>query len=148
MSSHLRYIRYLFFHKVYVGRECFGRSLYLRGLTHDWDKFLPSRWNAYRKFYYSGEPTAQAKENYRFWWRRHTAINDHHWQWWVSVHDDGNVRAHEMSEAARVEMLCDWIGAHKSVGGTDLMSWYKEREATILIAPKTKRWLRSQLENL
>lgn len=75
-------------------------------------------------------------------------MNDHHWQWWVSIHDDGEVRPHEMSEVARKEMLADWIGAHKAVKGKSLLRWFEEREATIIMAPKTKRWIKNELVNL
>ena len=53
-----------------------------------------------------------------------------------------------MSEIARIEMLCDWIGAHKAVGGSDLYGWFQQRADTILIAPKTKRWMRQELIKL
>lgn len=81
-------------------------------------------------------------------WMRHAARNDHHWQWWCSISDKGKIVPHEMSEVARKEMLCDWIGAHKAVGGHNLLEWYKERATTIPLAPKTKRWIETELENL
>lgn len=148
MVSHLRYTKYLYWHKVFVAQECFKRGLYLRGVIHDWDKFLPGRWNAYRNFFSIDTPTAEAKEAFRKSWRRHAYLNDHHWQHWCSIHDNGEVRAHEMSEKARLEMLADWIGAHKALGGKNLLGWYLEREATILIGPKTKQWLRQELSKL
>lgn len=114
-------------------------------MIHDWDKMLPGRWNAYRKFFsieYSGP---DVKNAFGASWRRHAYLNDHHWQHWVSISDTGRVVPHEMSEVARVEMLCDWIGAHKALQGDDLLGWYLDREETILIAPKTKQWLRDEL---
>jgi len=75
-------------------------------------------------------------------------MNDHHWQFWISIHDDGAVRAHEMTEVARLEMLADWIGAHKAVGGVSLLGWFNERQDTILIAPKTKKWIKNELIKL
>lgn len=148
MVSHLRYAKYLAYHKWYVGQECFKRGLYVRGVVHDWDKLLPGRWTAYANFFSGAELTPDVKEAFRESWQRHAYLNDHHWQHWVSIHDDGNVRPHEMSDVARREMLSDWIGAHKALGGHDLLGWYLEREATILIAPKTKRWLRGELAKL
>src|SRR5579859_5879000 len=148
VEKHLRYIRYLFFHKLYVGQECFKRGLYWRGLWHDLDKFVPSRWNAYAEFFYGGrrETDPQSvKEAFVISWMRHAARNDHHWQYWVSISDNGRIRPHEMSRVARKEMLCDWIGAHKAVGGHNLLEWYKERALTIPLAPKTKRWIETEL---
>lgn len=148
MKSHLIYASYLARHKYYVWQECLKRGLYLRGIIHDWDKFLPGRWNAYRNFFAQPTITDEVKEAFRTSWRRHAYLNDHHWQHWVSVHDDGKVRAHEMTEVARKEMLADWIGAHKAIGGTSLLGWYVEREATILIAPQTKKWIKAELTHL
>lgn len=147
-NSHIKYANYLFLHKFYVGQECFKQGLYLRGIFHDYDKFFPSRWNAYRNFFSQPNVTQQAKEAFRTSWRRHAYLNDHHWQHWVSIHDDGAVRAHEMSDRARREMLCDWMGAHKALGGKDLLGWYLAREATILIGDKTKEWLKDELTKL
>ena len=148
MRSHLKYADYLARHKWYVGQECFRRGLYLRGIIHDWDKFLSGRWNAYRNFFSNGMPTAEVKETFRKSWQRHAYLNDHHWQHWVSIHDNGDVRSHEMTDKAKKEMLVDWIGAHKAIGGSSLLGWYLERESTILIAPKTKKWIKNELQKL
>ena len=147
MKKHLKYLSYLSRHKFYVGQECFKRGLYLRGIFHDWDKLLPKRWMAYANFFYVKTSPGVA-EAFRYSWRRHWQMNDHHWQYWVSIHDDGKIRPHEMSEKARLEMLCDWIGAHKAIHGKSLLEWYRDREDTILIAPKTKRWIKAELIKL
>lgn len=148
MKSHLRYAKYLALHKWYVFLECKKRGLLIRGIIHDYDKFYPSRWNAYRNFFSNGIPTPEAKEAFRVSWQRHAYLNDHHWQHWVSIHDNGEVRPHELSEKARKEMLADWIGAHKAQRGKSLLGWYVEREVTILIAPKTKKWIKAELIKL
>lgn len=147
-NSHIEYASYLFRHKWYVGQECFKRGLYLRGVVHDWDKLLPGRWNAYRNFFSKPTLGPGVKEAFGNSWRRHAYLNDHHWQHWVSISDNGKVVPHEMSDKARLEMLSDWMGAHKALGGTDLLRWYLERERTILIAPKTKEWLQDELTKL
>lgn len=148
MGTHLKYASYLIWHKIFVGQECFKRGLWFRGIIHDYDKLYPRRWVAYANYFASQDPSPEVGEAFRTSWRRHWQANDHHWQWWVSIHDDGAVRAHEMSLTARTEMLCDWIGAHKAVHGRSLLQWYNEREATIYIAPKTKRWIKQELITL
>ena len=75
-------------------------------------------------------------------------MNDHHWQHWIAITDKGKIIPHEMSEIAKTEMLCDWIGAHKAVHGTSLLNWWNARRETIFIAPKTKRWLDRELIRL
>lgn len=146
--KHVKYAKYLFWHKWFVLGACLKRGLYLRGIIHDYDKFFPSRWMAYANFFSNGVPNPEAKERFGASWRRHAYLNDHHWQAWVSISDNGKVVPHEMSEIARLEMLCDWIGAHKALHGTSLFEWYTIREETILIAPKTKKWLRQELLKL
>lgn len=147
-SIHLNYANYLARHKWYVGQECFKRGLYLRGIVHDWDKLLPGRWMAYARFFSGDEITPAIKEAFGNSWRRHAYLNDHHWQHWISISDNGKVVPHEMTDKARREMLCDWIGAHKALGGHNLLGWYEEREDTLLLAPKTKKWLKIELINL
>lgn len=148
MGKHLTYTSYLARHKLFVGQEMFKRGLWWRGIWHDLDKFTPSRWMAYANYFSAGDPTPEAKNAFGASWRSHAYRNDHHWQHWVSISDNGKIVAHEMSEVARKEMLCDWIGAHKAVKGNSLLAWYTTREATILIAPKTKKWIKQELLKL
>lgn len=147
MRKHLKYINYLFWHKWWVFAEGIKRGLFLRVIIHDYDKLLPGRWMAYADNFY-GVQSEAVKLRFREHWRQHVNINDHHWQFWVSIHDDGKVRAHEMSEKARTEMLVDWLSAHRAIGGTNLLGWYMEREATILLAPETRKWIKKELMKL
>lgn len=148
MKKHLKYASYVLRHKFYVGQECFKRGLYWRGLKHDWSKFLPSEWMPYATFFNTPEKTPAMKDAFTIAWMQHWHRSDHHWQWWVRISDNGEVAAREMSEPARLEMLCDWIGVQRALGKNDLPSWYAEREDGILLGPKTKRWLKNQLRGL
>jgi hypothetical protein len=115
-----------------------------RSIVHDWDKLLPSRWNAYANFFYT-ERTPAVKKAFMASWRGHANTNDHHWQHWVAISDKGVMTPHEMPYKARLEMLADWISAHRAVGGTDLYAWYQERAATIPLAPETQKWIENEL---
>lgn len=147
MKKHLTYLSYLARHKYYVAQECFKVGLYFRGIVHDWSKFLPSEWGPYADFFGTpvDERTPAQKEAFALAWGRHVKRHAHHWQWHCNISDKGEIRAHEMPHKDRLEMLCDWQGAHKALGGTDLAAWYRERRATIPLAPKTKRWIEEQL---
>lgn len=156
MRKHFKYARYLFWHKWYVFTEGLNRGLFWRVIIHDWDKFLPSRWLAYANWFEGIAKTPEIKKIYMASWRGHVNRNDHHYQHWVAYSDKGQITLHEMSEKARVEMLCDWISAHRTLHGTvtfgdnkeTLLDWYRAREETIPIAPKTKRWIRDELQKL
>jgi hypothetical protein len=76
---------------------------------------------------------------------RHWHLNDHHWQYWIRISDNGEVKALEMPDKARREMICDWKGVQKTLGKTDLAGWYKERESGIKLGPKTKAWVKETL---
>lgn len=149
-SKHLKYAKYLYWHKYYVFTEGVKRGLFFRVIIHDWDKFLPSRWMAYANWFGVPEDqrTPEAKSKFMDSWRRHAYMNDHHWQYWVGLSDKGRVTPHEMSDKARTEMLVDWISAHRTSGGTDLYGWYLEREETMPLAPNTRKWIKNELQKL
>lgn len=119
-------------------------GLYWRGIIHDWSKFLPREWVPYADFF-NLEQTSERKAAFAVAWTRHVNLQDHHWQAWISISDTGSVTPREMPLKARKEMICDWLGAHKALGGHDLAGWYRARESGILLAPKTKRWVKTQL---
>jgi hypothetical protein len=144
VRHHIKYADYLLKHRWYVFVECLKVGLLWRGLIHDWTKFLPGEWKAYAEFFYL-EQTPERKAAFSTAWTRHINFHDHHWQAWVSLSDSGKLVAREMPDKARKEMICDWVGAHKATGGHDLAGWYRARETGILLAPKTKRWVRHQL---
>lgn len=82
-------------------------------------------------------------------WNKHCKRNDHHWQWWVQPKDNGEIRTFEMSEIARTEMVCDWLGVQKALKvTTGLSAWYAEREVGMLLGPKTKAWLKKELKGI
>jgi hypothetical protein len=122
-NSHVRYARYLLRHKWYVGKQCFKDGLYVRGIVHDWHKFLPTVWMAYVKHFYmncvGNEKLEEIDREFDLAWLHHQNTSDHHWEYWVSREDTPcslhSIRAIEMSEAARKELLADWYGAGKAM---------------------------------
>lgn len=157
LRKHLQYASYLFRHRWYVLIECWGRGLYWRGLVHDLSKFRPSEWGPYADYFYGRKvrgktgyykPTDTGHAGFDFAWLLHQKQNDHHWQWWVLPEDEGGTKVLEMSEAARREMLCDWLGASRAQGHggiAGVRKWYRENQSKMQLHPQTEYWLVKEL---
>ena len=143
MLRHFRYLRYLMRHKWYVMIECWKRGLIWRGITHDLSKFLPSEWGPYADYFY-GPEDRRDEERFSRAWLLHQHRNDHHWQWWILRNDDHTVKTLPMSDAARREMLADWVGVARA-GGKDLLRWYAENSDKMQLNRSTRAWLRRNL---
>jgi len=160
MGAHWRYLRYVVRHKWFVLVECWRRGLIWRGLVHDWHKLLPSEWVPYARFFYGKprrdttgyyKPTDTGDAAFDFAWLLHQKRGDHHWQWWMLPEDEGGVKVLPMSSAARLEMVCDWMGAGRAQGfvGKDglpeVATWYARNKAKMQLHAETRAWVEAQL---
>jgi hypothetical protein len=157
--KHLAYLKYLCHHKLFVAVECFKVGLIKRGLLHDWHKFLPSEWFPYVEYFHGRKVRRRDPDGYYkpfdtgdpkfdFAWLLHQKRADHHWQFWLLPEDSGNVRALPMSPEARLEMLCDWVGASKAQGHRgwlDVPAWYEKHKHQMVLAPATRDWIEATL---
>ncbi|HTJ62113.1 MAG TPA: DUF5662 family protein [Candidatus Saccharimonadales bacterium] len=128
MKAHLRYLRYVLLHKLYV----FRAGIIINGwsplwvwrlLIHDLSKFLPSEWSPYVAKFYRPMPTDPVLANadlraFNAAWLKHQHRNSHHWQHWVLREDTGATLILIPPVADVDEMVADWIGA-----GTKILSW-------------------------
>jgi len=132
-------LQYVLLHKWFVFLAGLKLGVPLgRLILHDWTKFLPREWFPYTTFFYGHGMTreAAAARDYNFpvseaaelafeiAWAHHQHKNDHHWQFWVRLGDDGTTLVLPMSENARREMLADWMGAGRALGKPDTRAWY------------------------
>lgn len=158
MKKHIKYISYLIRHKVYVLIECFKVGLYWEGIWHDWSKFLPSEWFPYANYFYKRpkidtargyyKPTDTGDDAFDFAWMLHQKRNNHHWQWWILGEDEGGLKVLPMSEKARLEMVCDWIGASRAQGrgGFEAVrGWYVEHKHKMQFHKETREWVEKYL---
>lgn len=156
MKANFRYLSYVLRHKWYVllaGLEL--RVPLWRLLLHDWTKFLPREWAAYRNWFYGdwrqdrhasqSEAPAGFKEAYDYAWCHHVHKNDHHWQFWVMAFDQGGQHILPMSDVARREMLADWKGAGQALGKPDTRAWYLANRENIVLHPETRAWIEQAL---
>lgn len=121
MKRHLSYLRYVIRHKFFVFiAGLHYKAPFWRLIIHDWSKFLPSEWTPYAKTFYGSDGSSRYKEHPSFGraWNHHQKRNKHHWQYWVTLRDDGGVRAVKMPEKCVREMVADWAGAGRAIHGT------------------------------
>jgi hypothetical protein len=143
--KHLRYLRYLWRHKWYVFLACRRRGLWFAGLTHDLSKFTPAEWGPYADRFF-GSPRERDASRARFDVAKalHKRRNPHHWEFWVST--NGQPGPRPMPDRYRREMLADWEGAQRSIGGEDsLRAWYSKERDAMQLHPDTRAWVDEQV---
>lgn len=157
MNKHWNYLKYVMRHKYFVAVECFREGLYLRGIIHDWHKFLPGEWFPYADFFYGPngrnirdktgyyKPTDTGSKAFDRAWFRHQKRGSHHWQWWVMPEDMRGVKILPMDDDAIREMLCDWCGASRAQGhggwesDTGVFAWYAANGNKMQFHPDTRK---------
>jgi hypothetical protein len=165
--KHLRYLNYVLRHKWYVFLECCKLGIPLRGIVHDWSKFLPDEWFPYAEYFYGDEKEHNEEwfkmtrkygvfeatpygetytDKFNIAWNHHQKRNDHHWQYWYLLFDDGGFGTMPMSDRARREMLADWRGAGRAITGKDnTKEWYLKNAKNIVLRAETRWWIEHQL---
>jgi hypothetical protein len=147
--------------------ECYKAGILLRGLLHDWSKFLPSEWFPYVDYFYDEMGVNYKKtevDDFRYWtnethyrinqrfdlaWLKHQHRNPHHWQYWLLRRDSGDLVAIEMPYEFILEMICDWKGAGRAMGKTatnECRSWYVANKTKMHMHEETRRIVEVLLE--
>lgn len=91
------------------------------------------------------KPTNTGNQAFDLAWLHHANSNDHHWQWWTQIEDDGRFVVYAMSDTARKEMLADWRGAGRAQGKPDTKAWYLANKDKMQLHPETRQWIEEQL---
>lgn len=152
MVRHLRYLRYILYHKWYVFIECCKLKIPLRGLVHDLSKFKPSQWFPYINYFYSkdspsGKFNPRIKRRFEFACLEHQHNNPHHWQHWILWRNNGEMKVLPMPEIYRKEMLADWRGAGKAKHGyDDSKDWYLKNRDKMILHEETRNWVEKLLD--
>ena len=117
--------------------------------NHDQSKYDKSNeWYQYLdNFYPISEEDKQAnKDSYHQAWNHHQKTNPHHWQYWVLIRDEGDVKPLPMPEIQVIHMLCDW----RSFGYIDPTStashWYNTNQNKMLLHNETKKMIEYYLD--
>jgi hypothetical protein len=157
-GRYLNYLSYVLRHKWYVGVECMKRGLVLRALLHDWDKFLPSMFVSYARFFYEPDGTSRVQRTktgyykptdtgdraFDLAWLGHVRRSPHHWQYWVLPDEDGDA-VFPMDEADLLEMICDWKGAGRAQGTPDTRAWWEQNNQRMSISVAGRRRIMKEL---
>ena len=141
MNAHWAYLKYLVRHKWWVFIGCRRMKVpFLRALTHDWSKFLPSEWFPYVASFYGPQPrTQEVKTAFDRAWLHHIHFNPHHWQHWILREDDGDTKVLQIPETYVREMVADWYGAGKAISGkNDVLAWYAKNREKIVLHDSTR----------
>ncbi len=154
--KHLRYLKYVVRHKwfVFVAGLELGVPV-VRLFFHDWTKLLPREWLPYTEFFYGDHMSreqafaldydfpvpADVELAFEQAWLHHQNKNDHHWQYWIRLGDDGTELVLEMPDVCQREMLADWRGAGRALGKPDTLVWYTKNRDKMRLHPNTRHWI-------
>lgn len=147
-----KYLWYIIRHKWYVGIECLkiGLPIWV-ALGHDLSKLLPDEFIPYMKQFYSGRQIKDENGEFISYadfdmaWNHHQKRNPHHWQYWLLTMDSGKTFPLEMPARYWKEMVADWRGMSKTVGGTTLY-WYSKNRDKIQLHPTTRRYVEDMVD--
>lgn len=130
-------------------RECWKYGLIWRGLVHDLSKLHPSEFVPYREYFYGDlSNTDECATNFDYAWNSHqkSKQNSHHWQYWVLMGDNGQIRALDMPLKDRFELISDWRGAGMAINGKDdTRNWYDKNKSNMILSPNTRRWIEKEI---
>jgi hypothetical protein len=144
---------------------CFREGMIWRGLMHDLNKFRPSNFLAYARYFYlkngqgkfvrnkSGyyDASKTGDDDFDRAWHYHQRTNKHHWQFWTMSRDDGTFRCLDIPHVYIREMLCDWLGAGRAQGtnpnGTYYVAtkYYLENRTKMHFTEETREYLEQVL---
>lgn len=144
MKKHWKYLKYVLRHKWFVFVNCVALGIPLRGIIHDWTKFLPREWFPYAESFYGDRE--KAKSAFDAAWNHHQKKNDHHPEFWIYYPPKKTeYQLLPMSDKARREMLADWRGAGQALGFPKTWEWYEREKDNILLHPDTRAWVEREL---
>lgn len=160
MKHHWRNLKYIVRHRWFVMIECWKKGLYWQGIVHDLSKFGRQEWGPYARHFFLDsktpdkgrdktgyyKPTDTGDPAFDLAWLHHANHNPHHWQYWTQVTDDGTVKAYDMPWRYRLEMLCDWAGAHRAQRTEGLVGdWYRKNGRKIVLHQRTREMIEREL---
>lgn len=183
------YFKYIVRHKWFVFKAGYMIGVPIwRLIVHDLSKLRPDEFFPYALYFYGDKPkdivewscyyspivleTAEAVQRKRQSqfdkaWLHHQNRNDHHWQYWVLINDQGEIvrtgssmfptlfrmlsseTCLEMPEECVLEMVADWAGAGRAIHGRyDLASWYLKNKDNIVLHPKSRALVEKVIKEL
>ncbi len=145
MKWHLWYFIYFLKHKWFVFLACMKLGVpVFQALVHDLSKFSRDEWSTYvrysharREEFLSGR-ILEAQPDFDFAWNCHQKANKHHYQYWLLIADNCNIRPIPIPERYAREMIADWMGASRAkIGSWDIESWVVKNGPSMKFHPET-----------
>ena len=140
------YFWYVCRHKWFVMMECWRYGLFLTGVIHDWDKFLPGEFLPYARYFYKWggkDVPSKVGTDFQLAWLQHQKLGKHHWQWWVMYQYQAEKGAVVLDIPIRYlkEMVADWKGAGRAKLGksSDTVKWYLENREHMILSECSRR---------
>lgn len=149
-KRYTEYLKYVIRHKWYVFIACrrLGKVSLYRALVHDNSKFSLSEFIPYARYFYlsNGKSrrgqglTSELTVNFNKAWLHHQKYNKHHWQYWLSLDEKGQLTPIEMPVKYVYEMVADWVGAGKAITGDwcDYYAFYIKKKDDLILHQNTR----------
>lgn len=115
----------------------------LNAEQHDQSKYDKEEYDPYDAYFYGPEKTPEVKSAFDYAWLRHIHNNPHHWQYWVLLEDDPEVRSFgkvlDMPLEYIYEMIADWWSfSWRANNLMEIFDWYASHQDNIRLAMKTR----------
>ncbi len=150
--KHLRYLSYVLRHKWHVFVACRGMGVPLwQSVIHDASKFSRAEWGPYVNWFYGRELVTEPeytnqKAAFEKAWEHHWRNNPHHWDRYVGTSHEGGLVPFVMPDCYVREMVADWIGAGRAMGKPDIIGWYIQNRARMVLCRETRELAERYLE--
>ena len=117
-----------------------------RTRRHDASKRSFAEYGAYDRHFYGRNKGKEEDPEFDLAWLDHIHANDHHWQHWVLIRDEGELVPVDMPSYCIAEMVCDWWSfpwmSHFDGESEDALygvfGWYGEHSAKMLLSDATR----------
>ena len=106
-------------------------------LQHDMSKYQGDEFYGYCNHWYPCEGYTD-DSSYDEAWMLHKHRNPHHWQYWVTLHDDGSVYPLDMNFKSVCNMLCDWSSFQYTEDGGTAKDWYESEGSSMILSDNTR----------
>lgn len=114
--------------------------------SHDNSKWGDQEYQAYDNYFYGDKSYSVVKE-FDYAWLHHIHNNPHHWQYWVLMEDEGDIKPLEIPGEFVVEMVCDWLSfAIQKEDMREVFKWYDAHKSKMKLHPKTRRQVEKILD--
>lgn len=120
-----------------------------RVIDHDRSKYSYAEYGPYDEHFYGLNRGLKQDPDYDRAWLSHIQDNEHHWQHWVLIRDEGELVPIDMPTYCVIEMICDWwsfsFSAYMERGEHDIddlygiLGWYEDHKSKMVLSDNTRK---------